>query len=48
MRGPGCCPLDVNVIVRRRVSTRRRVVVCEGGVECAVVYGATLWGITEK
>ena len=43
-RGQGYCPVDVNVMVRRRVSTRRRVVVCGAGVECAVVYGATLWG----
>ena len=48
MRGRGCCLVDVNVSVRRRVSTRRRVVVCEGGVEFAVVYGATLWGMTDK
>ena len=27
MRGRGCRPVDVNVIVRRRVSTRRRIIV---------------------
>ena len=32
MRGLGCCPVDVNVTMRRRVSTRRRIVVRDFGV----------------
>ena len=48
MRGRGCCLVDVNVSVRRRVSTRRREVVCESGVEFAVVYGAGLRGRTKE
>ena len=42
MRGLGCRCVDVNDIVLCRVSTRRRVVVCGAGVECAVVYGPGL------
>ncbi len=47
MPGLGCCPVDVNVSVRCRVPTRRRLVVRESGVEFAVVYGAPLWGKTK-